>query len=604
MANYDFAQARQTLLEVFGFDAFRPMQEDVVEHLLRGRDAVVLMPTGGGKSICYQIPALVRDGLGVVISPLIALMQDQVSHLRQNGVAAACLNSAQSPQQNRGVVEQLSRGDLKLLYIAPERLVLEHTLALLDKSKIALFAIDECHCVSQWGHDFRPDYAQLDILATRYPDVPRIALTATADRATQHDIIKGLSLGDAEWFTGSFDRPNIHYQVESRQNGFDQLTRFLSEQHRDDCGIVYCLSRKKVDDVAGKLRLHGFNALPYHAGLDQTVRADHLDRFLHEEAVVVVATIAFGMGIDRPDVRFVAHLDLPRSIEAYYQETGRAGRDGLPSSAWMVYGLKDAMTHRQMIDSGANDEQQVINRTKLEAMLGLCETTVCRRNTLLAYFDEARDTACGNCDNCLNPPETWDATDAARMALSCVYRTGQRFGVSYVIDVLRGEGGERVQRLRHDRLSTFGIGNELSARTWRSVFRQLIALGHLHSDSTRMGALVIDESARPLLRGELQLNLRQDAAAGKKRHPKAMRTPAGVDPSLWAQLRALRMDLASVDSLPAYRVFTDATLAELALNKPTHLTEMLTISGVGNAKLHSYGEAFVSFFREREIDTA
>ncbi|MEM6987893.1 MAG: DNA helicase RecQ, partial [Pseudomonadota bacterium] len=455
------------------------MQSEVIEHLLNGGDALVLMPTGGGKSLCYQIPGLVREGLAVVVSPLIALMQDQVSHLQQHGVAAACINSAQSSAENRAISEHVAEGNIKILYVSPERLLLEPTLKLLAQTPLALFAIDECHCVSQWGHDFRPEYAQIHEVTARFPGVPRVALTATADHTTQDDIRTQLQLEQARSFLGSFDRPNIRYHIEPRQNGFDQLTRFLREEHAEHAGIVYCLSRRKVDDVAAKLAERGFNALPYHAGLDQSVRSAHLERFLRDDAVVVVATIAFGMGIDRPDVRFVAHLDLPRSVEAYYQETGRAGRDGLPSSAWMVYGLQDAMTHRQMIDAGANDAHQVIERTKLEALLGLCEATSCRRRALLAYFGEKRDDACGNCDNCLNPPETWDATEAARMALSCVYRTGQRFGVAYVTDVLRGEGGERVRRLRHDRLSTYGIGNALSAKAWRSVFRQLIALGYL-----------------------------------------------------------------------------------------------------------------------------
>lgn len=597
--------AEQVLRDVFGFDHFRPLQAEIVSHVVEGKDAVVLMPTGGGKSICYQVPALVRAGVGVVISPLIALMQDQVSHLQQHGIAAGCLNSSQTPEQNRDVLAQLESGTLKLLYVAPERVVQDATLALFDRLELALFAIDECHCVSQWGHDFRPEYAQLDVLATRYRGVPRIALTATADRTTQGDIRARLQLTHAETFLSSFDRPNIHYQIEARHSGIEQLTRFLSEEHQQHCGIVYCLSRKKVDDTAAKLVARGFNALPYHAGLDAQVRADHLERFLREDAVVVVATVAFGMGIDRPDVRFVAHLDLPRSIEAYYQETGRAGRDGLPSSAWMVYGLQDAMTHRQMIDGGSDSAQQHVERAKLEALLGLCEATTCRRCALLSYFDETRSEACGNCDNCCSPPETWDATDAARMALSCVYRTGQRFGVAYVIDVLRGEGGERVRRLGHDTLSTFGIGNDISTAEWRSVFRQLIAMGYLHSDSARMGALVLDESARPLLRGEHTLALRRDAVVkrGRRRRGGRSATPAHIDPDLWARLRALRLDLAAVDDVPAYRVFSDATLAELASAQPTHLADMLGVSGVGDAKLDRYGEAFVSFFRSHKLTT-
>jgi len=556
--------ALRTLRDVFGFDAFRPHQADIIGHVIDGNDALVLMPTGGGKSLCYQVPALTRPGLAVVISPLIALMQDQVGNLRQNGVAADCLNSSQSSEQNRDVMERVERGETKLLYVAPERLLMESTLARLDRTPLALFAIDECHCVSQWGHDFRPEYAQLGQLADRYPGIPRIALTATADQTTQRDIRTRLRLDGARTFLSSFDRPNIQYRIDSRHKGVDQLIHFLEEEQAGHTGIVYCLSRKKVDDIAGKLAAHGFNALPYHAGLPREVRQSHLSRFLREDPVIVVATIAFGMGIDRPDVRFVAHLDLPRSIEAYYQETGRAGRDGLPSTAWMVYGLQDAITHRQMIDEGSDLGQQQVERSKLEALLGLCESTDCRRKTLLSYFDESRDTGCGNCDNCLSPPETWDATEAARMALSCVYRTEQRYGATYLVDVLRGEGGERVRRAGHDKISTFGIGADFSANEWRAVFRQLVALGFLRSESARMGALMLNESARPLLRGEQQIQLRRDTP-GKRSKRRSARggkrgaTPDNIDEALWARLRGLRMELASVEDIPAYMVFSDAT---------------------------------------------
>ncbi len=599
--------ASQVLRDVFGFDQFRPQQADVIEHLISGEDALVLMPTGGGKSLCYQVPALVRDGLAIVISPLIALMQDQVGNLRQHGVAADCLNSAQTPEQNRDTLSRIERGETKLLYVAPERLLMGSTLALLDRVHLALFAIDECHCVSQWGHDFRPEYAQLSVLAQRYPNTPRIALTATADQTTQRDIRNRLCLENARTFLTSFDRPNIRYRIEARYKGVEQLARFLKDEHAEDTGIVYCLSRKKVEDIASKLADRGFNALPYHAGLAREIRQRHLERFLRDDPVIVVATIAFGMGIDRPDVRFVAHLDLPRSIEAYYQETGRAGRDGLPSTAWMVYGLQDAITHRQMIDEGSDLGQQQVERSKLEALLGLCESTACRRHMLLSYFDEVRDTGCGNCDNCLNPPETWDATDAARMALSCVYRTEQRYGVNYLIDVLRGEGGDRVRRAGHDRLSTFGIGADITANEWRAVFRQLVALGFLRSESSRMGALMLNESARPLLRGEQRVQLRKDATPSTSkrragRGGKRAAAPADIDESLWARLRALRMELATVEDVPAYMVFSDATLTELAAAQPTHLAEMLSVSGVGDAKLERYGDAFVGFFVEYHRD--
>ncbi|MGI9331977.1 MAG: DNA helicase RecQ, partial [Gammaproteobacteria bacterium] len=471
-------RARDLLREVFGYAAFRGDQEAVIDCVAGGGDALVLMPTGGGKSLCFQIPALLRDGVGVVVSPLIALMRDQVEALRQAGVRAACLNSSVSLSEVRYTEAALERGELDLLYLAPERLTTERTLALLEGCRIAMFAIDEAHCVSQWGHDFRPEYLELSVLHERFPDVPRMALTATADAPTRREIARRLELEDAGHFVSGFDRPNIRYHVVLKASGRQQLLRFMREHHANDAGIVYCMSRRKVDELAEWLCAQGFSALPYHAGLDAATRRRHQDRFVREEGVVMVATIAFGMGIDKPNVRFVAHLDLPRSLEAYYQETGRAGRDGLPASAWMAYGLQDVIVLRQMVEgSEADDRFKRIERRKLDAMLGYCEVASCRRQVLLAYFGDTLAEPCGNCDNCLVPVQTWDGTIAAQKALSAVYRTGQRFGVNYLIDVLRGSDNERIRRFRHDRIKTFGVGADLSANDWRSVFRQLTARG-------------------------------------------------------------------------------------------------------------------------------
>ncbi|MEJ2405949.1 MAG: DNA helicase RecQ, partial [Candidatus Thiodiazotropha sp.] len=477
-------QAREILRHTFGYDDFRPPQDRIISHLIDGGDALVLMPTGGGKSLCYQIPSMVRAGTGIVVSPLIALMQDQVAALRQFGVSAACLNSALPPQEANRVEQQLLAGQLDLLYVAPERLLTPRMLDLLDRSSIALFAIDEAHCVSQWGHDFRPEYIQLSQLHERFPAVPRIALTATADEPTRKEIIERLALHEAEHFIAGFDRPNIRYRIhENDGNARTRLLRFIQDEHPGEAGIVYCLSRKKVDETAAWLREQGITALPYHAGMDNRSREQHQTRFLREEGVVIVATIAFGMGIDKPDVRFVAHLNLPKSVEAYYQETGRAGRDGLPADAWMVYGLQDVITLRQMqASSEAEESHKRIERHKLDAMLALCETTDCRRQALLGYFADPLEQPCGNCDTCLQPPETWDATVASQKALSCVHRTGQRFGVNYLVDVLLGKENERIQQFGHDRVSTYGIGDELNASEWRTLFRQLIARGLLSVD--------------------------------------------------------------------------------------------------------------------------
>ena len=501
---------REVLDRVFGYGAFRGEQEAIIEHVAGGGDCLVVMPTGGGKSLCYQIPALLRAGVAVVVSPLIALMQDQVDALRQTGVRAGYLNSTLTFGEVRAIEDGARAGRLDLLYVAPERLMGERTLALLDGLRIALFAIDEAHCVSQWGHDFRPEYLQLSVLHERYPGVPRIALTATADEPTRREIAERLGLGGARVFVSGFDRPNIRYAIVPKRNAREQLLRFLDAEHRGHAGIVYCLSRRKVEETAQWLRGRGYDALPYHAGMGAEERKRHQDAFVREDGVIIVATIAFGMGIDKPDVRFVAHLDLPKSIESYYQETGRAGRDGLPADAWMAYGLADVITLRQMVEgSEAGEQRKRLEVRKLDAMLGLCELTTCRRRTLLAYFGETRAEPCGNCDNCIAPPEAWDATEAARKALSCVYRTGQRFGAGYVIDVLLGKDNERIRGFGHHRLSTFGIGADLDVSTWRSVFRQLVARGLMRVDVEGFGSLKLTGESRAVLRGACEVRLRR-----------------------------------------------------------------------------------------------
>jgi len=604
-------QASHVLRSVFGYDRFRPPQDEVVAHLIAGGDSLVLMPTGGGKSLCFQIPSLVRFGTGIVVSPLIALMQDQVAALRQAGVRAAFLNSSQRPDEGRRVEAQFRAGDLDLLYLAPERLLLERTLDLLDGAPLALFAIDEAHCVSQWGHDFRPEYLQLAVLGQRYPGVPRIALTATADERTRVEIIDKLDLTGARLFISSFDRPNIRYRIQEGQgNVRETLLRFIRGEHPGEAGIVYCLSRKKTEDVADWLTSKGVPALPYHAGLSAEVRAENQTRFIHEEGIVMVATIAFGMGIDKPNVRFVAHLSLPKSVEAYYQETGRAGRDGLPADAWMSYGLQDVIMLRQLLaESGAEAAYKRVERHKLDAMLGLCELTGCRRQALLAYFGETLPAPCGNCDTCLTPPATWDASVAAQKALSCVHRTGQRFGVMYLIDVLLGKEDERIQRFGHDRLTTFGIGTELDAKGWRGVYRQLIARGLLNVDVDGHGGLQLTDACRPVLRGEEALWLRRESAvpAGKRSRvakspsekPSAGKVATGnfvspEDQQLWAVLRGLRMELARAQNVPPYVVFHDATLAEMVRRRPQSLDELGALSGIGERKLAAFGEQFLA----------
>jgi len=561
------------------------------------------MPTGGGKSLCYQVPALVRKGTGIVISPLIALMQDQVDALQALNLNAAFINSSMSAKQIAETESALLQGDIDLLYIAPERLLMDSMLALLTRCSLALFAIDEAHCVSAWGHDFRKEYMGLNVLHERFPFVPRIALTATADQRTRHEIVSNLALGDAEQFISSFDRPNIRYAINEDGNAKEAMLRFLDEHHKDDAGIVYCLSRKKVEDIAAWLAKNGYKALPYHAGLDAKTRAEHQSRFLREDGIIIVATIAFGMGIDKPDVRFVVHLNLPKSIEAYYQETGRAGRDGLPANAWMSYGLQDVINLRSMMQESAADEQHKrVEHHKLESMLGLAELSTCRRQSLLAYFDDGLPNACGNCDNCLNPPTTWDATEAAQMALSCVYRTGQRFGVNYLIDVLLGKDAERIKRFGHDKQSTFGIGVQRSGADWRTLYRQLIAKGLLTIDIGGHGSLMLTEQARPILRGQRTLELRQmkrgtGPSKRKKRSNAEQVVPS--DRPLWEKMRALRSSLS--DGKPAYLVFSDSTLVDMVDQRPTTHEQMSAVSGVGKYKLEKYGDAFIDLIRDHEL---
>lgn len=606
--------ALETLRRVFGYPSFRGPQAEIIDHLITGGDALVLMPTGGGKSLCYQIPALLRPGIGVVVSPLIALMQDQVDALLQAGVRAAYLNSSLDYAAAAATEQRLLRGELDLIYVAPERLLTERFLSLLDRldanGRLALFAIDEAHCVSQWGHDFRPEYIQLSALHQRYPAIPRIALTATADGLTRREIVTRLGLDSARIFISSFDRPNIRYSVVERGEGKtsprQQLLEFLAG-HRGEAGIVYCLSRRKVDETAAWLGEQGIAALPYHAGLEADTRQKNQQRFLRDEGVVMVATIAFGMGIDKPDVRFVAHLDLPKSLEAYYQETGRAGRDGEPAEAWMTYGLNDVVIHRQRIDeSVAGDEQKRVERGKLDALLAWCETVRCRRVLLLKYFGE--DAApCGNCDTCLEPPEMWDGTEAARKAMSAALRTGQRFGAGHLIDVLRGKATEKVQQFGHQSLPTFAVGADLDDNGWRSVFRQLLAAGLLHADAQAYGALRLTEAARPLLRGESTLSLRRPVVRARKNKNPALATrwlnarpdapaPAtanATDAPVFDALRAWRSERAREQGVPAYVILHDRTLHELAARRPLSADELLSVPGIGQAKADRYGEALL-----------
>jgi ATP-dependent DNA helicase RecQ len=596
------AQARSVLRDVFGYDAFRDRQQAIIEHLLAGGDALVLMPTGGGKSLCYQIPALLRDGTAVVVSPLIALMQDQVEALRQLGVAAAFLNSSLDAPAQNDVERRFLRGGLKLLYVAPERLLTGRFLDLLERARVSLFAIDEAHCVSQWGHDFRPEYRELTVLHERFPDTPRIALTATADAPTRREIVERLALDHARQFISSFDRPNIRYRVAQRDQPRAQLKALLAG-HRGESGIVYCLSRRKTEDTAAWLCQQGIEALPYHAGLDAATRTANQQRFLREDGIVVCATIAFGMGIDKPDVRFVAHMDLPKSLEGYYQETGRAGRDGLPADAWMIYGLSDLVTLAQFIQqSDADEARKRLEHAKLDALLAFAESTGCRRQQLLGYFGEPLERPCGNCDNCLDPPPTWDATEAAQKALSCVYRTGQRFGGGYLIDVLLGKDNERIQAQRHDHLSVHGIGAELDARQWRGVFRQLVARGLLSPDLEGYGTLHLTPAAHPVLRGDETVHLRQEPDRAQRRashraDASGNRRSLDIAPHeepLWNALRDTRAKLAKEQGVPAYVIFHDATLYAMLRERPRDLEALASISGVGALKLERYGARFLA----------
>jgi len=609
-AGNDAIDALSVLNSVFGLPAFRGAQENIVRHVTDGGNCLVLMPTGGGKSLCYQLPALLREGCGIVVSPLIALMRDQVAGLDEAGVRAAVLNSTLSFEEASRVEARLLAGDLDLLYVAPERLVTPRCLSLLGRARIALFAIDEAHCVSQWGHDFRPEYIGLSVIAERFPDVPRIALTATADELTRMEIVDRLGLTGAPQFVASFDRPNIRYEIVDKQNAPAQLKAFIAERHAGDAGIVYCLSRAKVEDTAAALTRDGIEALPYHAGLDASTRARNQDRFINEDGVVIVATVAFGMGIDKPDVRFVAHLDLPKSIEAYYQETGRAGRDGKPSSGWMAYGLSDIVQHRRMIEESSGSEAfKRVSIGKLEALVGLAETTACRRTRLLGYFGETLQAAkCGNCDNCLSPPAVRDGKVIAQKLLSCAYRTGQRFGAMHLIDILVGRMTERVQQFGHDKLSVFGIGRDLNEKQWRGAIRQLVALGHLAPDSEAFGALKLTESARGVLKGETEVMLREETPGSRIRSNRAKSrrgdlAPASGgadkagDPGLLGALRAWRSQVARSRGVPAYVVLHDSTIDGIAAARPASLNDLRGIPGIGDKKLEHYGDELIALVR-------
>lgn len=589
------SQPLSLLQTTFGFDAFRPPQEEVIETLIDGQDALVLMPTGGGKSLCYQIPAIIRKGCGIVISPLIALMKDQVDALQTIGVRASFLNSTLTAEEIYQIESSLRDNQMDLLYISPERLTQARTLDLLQAIDISLFAIDEAHCVSQWGHDFRADYLQLNLLASGFPDIPRIALTATADARTREEIVTRLELDGARQFLAGFDRPNIRYSIALKTNPRHQLLGFLKDEHATDAGIIYCLSRKKTEETASWLQGLGFTALAYHAGLSAEIRTDHQSRFLREDGVIIVATIAFGMGIDKPDVRFVAHLDLPKTIESYYQETGRAGRDGLPADAWMVYGLQDVIKLRQMLEtSDGSEEHKRIEAHRLNAMLGLCEITTCRRYAMLMHFDEHSAEECGNCDTCLTQVKTWDGTEAARKALSVIYRTGQRFGVTHLVDVLRGAETDKIFQFNHHHLAIHGIGADLNKNQWRSVFRQLIARGYISVDIDQFGGLKLEEKCRALLRGDETIELRLDENPSRPA-AKLSKAPVSddIDIGTWEALRECRRGLAQAQGVPPYIIFHDSTLQEMAALMPRSLDEFGTLSGVGERKREKYGPAFL-----------
>ncbi|MEZ9903834.1 DNA helicase RecQ [Vibrio breoganii] len=604
MSQFEHATKPQpidVLNSVFGYDSFRHQQQAIVESVVHGQDVLTLMPTGGGKSICYQIPAMVRSGVGVVVSPLIALMKDQVDALRQVGVACAFLNSTQDQYEQLEVEASVMRGEIQLLYVSPERLLMERTLNLLEQSSLSLFAIDEAHCVSQWGHDFRPEYQKLSILPQRFPNVPRIALTATADERTKQEIIAQLHLSDAKVFVHSFDRPNIRYHVSEKANAKHELWDFIENNHAQDAGVIYCLSRKKVEETATWLADMGRVALPYHAGMSVERKNQNQQRFLREDGVIIVATIAFGMGIDKPDVRFVAHLSLPKSIESYYQETGRAGRDGMPANAWMAYGLQDLVMQKQMVEnSDGNQEYKQVQVGKLNSLLGYCELSACRRQTLLGYFGEPLEQACGNCDNCLNPPKTWDGTQAAQKALSTVYRSGQRFGVTHLVNVLLGKSDDKIQRFGHDTLSTFGIGTELTAEQWKGVFRQLIAMNYLTVEGM-YNNLRLTEQCRAVLKGEQSIELRELRKAKKKKSsgPKKSSALSAQDAEVFEKLRELRASLAKEQNVPAYVICHDASLADIALKRPTTLDALGEISGFGEAKVAKYGEPIITLMNQQ-----
>ncbi len=595
---------RDVLKSVFGFDRFRDRQEAIVERVAQGRHTLLVMPTGGGKSLCYQLPSLLRPGIGIVVSPLIALMQDQVSALTQLGVRAAFLNSSLDLEAQRDVARRALAGELDLLYVAPERLMTEGFLNLLGRIQIALFAIDEAHCISQWGHDFRPEYLQIASLRERFPEIPCIAVTATADEPTQREILERLQIpADGLAVTG-FDRPNIRYAVIHKKSPRQQLLQFIQREHPGEAGIVYCFSRKSVEETAEWLVEHGIEALPYHAGLDAGTREKNQRRFIREEGLIVVATIAFGMGIDKPNVRFVAHLDVPRSLEAYYQETGRAGRDGLPADAWMTYSLADIVTMRKILEgSEADEKQKWVEQHKLNQLFGYCETVTCRRQVLLTYFGQPLDAACGNCDNCTTPVEQWDGTVAAQKVMSCVARTGQRFGVGHVVDVLLGNATEKVSRFGHDRLPTFGAGKELSATEWQAVIRQLVASDFLRVDITGFGGIRLTEACGPVLKGLTPVYFRKEA----KPEPRSRRRPAVLaspdaperpdDLALFDSLRRLRLDLSRDQGVPPYVVFGDTTLTAMVRHRPTTLDAFARLSGVGQVKLERYGEAFLEVIR-------
>jgi len=609
---YNELSPKEVLRACFGYDAFREHQEEAIQCLVSGEDAFALMPTGSGKSICYQIPAMIRPGICIVISPLIALMQDQVDSIQLLGVRAGFLNSTQNYQEASVIERKMLSGELDILYVAPERLVTESFMRLLSQAKIALFAIDEAHCVSQWGHDFRPEYLKLSILPEEFPRVPRIALTATADDITRKEIIEKLHLEKARHFISSFDRPNINYRVEVKQKEKLQLLQFINTEHPGDSGIVYCMTRKKVEEIAKFLSDKGLIALPYHAGLDRETRLRNQRRFFRDDGVIMVATIAFGMGIDKPDIRFVAHLNLPKTLEGYYQETGRAGRDGEAADAWMIYSLADVIVLRQMLETSEGDEQfKRIQRTKMEAMLGYCETTKCRRQVLLNYFGEERSEPCGNCDVCEGRVETWDGTLVAQKALSCVYRTGQMFGTVYLIDVLLGKDNERIRHFGHDTVSTFGIGKELTETEWKSVFRQLVAAGMLKVDMGGKGGFKLSPTCRPILRGEKTFELRRDPVPVKKKSKliiergrivikkeKYSILPEIYQDELWEKLRLLRLEIARSQSVPPYVIFHDKTMKELMAVLPDSLEEMRTVSGIGQRKVEMYGEQFLKVIRD------